>query len=435
MTHATVLLVLDACRGDYVRPDTMPVLHGLLRDGLAGEVESTAGFAQRTALFTGRYPDTSGTFGQFAFDPRRSPFRWVRLLGPARGLVQPRRALYPVRRAIERLSGPQGAHADPAWIPPHALPSFAPGEPRVPSLPGAFGAASLFDACRRAGLRFRDLTPVQGDEAVVRALVGGLRQRSGTELHVARLRDLDDAAHRDGPFADSVRREQLPLLDQRIASVHAALTANHDTWDLVLVAPHGMAPVEREVDVLAALERVPARPGKDYVVFVNSTVAVFWYLTEAGRRAVERALPGVPGTHIVTEAERRRRRIPTERRWGDRMLAAEPGVVFWPDYFHVQDSAVQGMHGFLDKRDEGNGVVAILSSPGRVPARSLGVRPLVDVLPTMCELLRLPLPASNEGTSLLRNTFVSVPATHPFVAAAAPPMPLPALPPMPPPAP
>ena len=103
----------------------------------------------------------------------------------------------------------------------------------------------------------------------------------------------------------------------------------------------------------------------------------------------------------MDEAERKRRRIPLDRRWGDRMLAAESGVMFWPDYFHVRDSTIVGMHGYLDKSEESHGLALLASSNGHTGRRKLGLRPLVDVFPTLCDLLDVPVPTGQEGTSLL----------------------------------
>ncbi|MEA3166763.1 MAG: Type phosphodiesterase / nucleotide pyrophosphatase, partial [Thermoplasmata archaeon] len=93
MTHATLFIILDAARSEYVQPETMPFLHGLSRNSLSGSFESPAGFAQRSVLLSGRYPDTSGNFSQFVFDPERSPLKWVRNLGPLGHAVRPRKAL------------------------------------------------------------------------------------------------------------------------------------------------------------------------------------------------------------------------------------------------------------------------------------------------------------------------------------------------------
>jgi arylsulfatase A-like enzyme len=83
------------------------------------------------------------------------------------------------------------------------------------------------------------------------------------------------------------------------------------------------------------------------------------------------------------------------------MLAAEAGVLFWPDYFHVTDSKIVGMHGYLDKKDETHGIALLASSNGHTAPRTLGLRPLVDVFPTLCDLLGMPHPDGHEGRSLL----------------------------------
>ncbi|MFA5945265.1 MAG: hypothetical protein WC876_12480, partial [Candidatus Thermoplasmatota archaeon] len=125
--HVTVFIIMDAGRSDYVRKETMPFAHGLAEASVHGQFESPPGFAQRTVLFSGRYPDTSGNFSQFVFDPKTSPFTWVNSLGPLRALVRPRKILYPARWAIQRITQwKTGAyHTDPAWIPPHFMPFFA----------------------------------------------------------------------------------------------------------------------------------------------------------------------------------------------------------------------------------------------------------------------------------------------------------------------
>jgi hypothetical protein len=122
---------------------------------------------------------------------------------------------------------------------------------------------------------------------------------------------------------------------------------------------------------------------------------------------IEAALPRIPGGRALSEAERQERRIPTERRWGDRMFAADPGVLFWPDYFHVVDSTIRGMHGYLDKRDETYGMAVLASSNGAIQQGSFEARSLVDVFPTLCDLLDVPTPPTAEGRSALERPMLA----------------------------
>lgn len=417
MSHTTLFIILDAGRADYVRPDTMPFLHGLSTRGLRGALETPPGFAQSTVLFSGRYPDTSGQFAQFVFDPENSPFKWVKGLGPLGAAVRPRKAMFPARVAIGKVTAwATGAEPlDPAWIPPRLLPFFAPCEDRrrvdAPPAPGSEDAApSLFDLCREHGLTYRYLAyPEAGeDDDIHTALARELRAGAACDLYVARFGVLDRKGHSDGPDTEAMG-EHLRTLDRKLAGLHAALSAGHDSWDLVVAGSHGMAPIERRVDVLKALEASDAEPAKDYVLLLNSTFALVWYLTPYGRTEVESRLRRLPGARLVDEAERKRRRIPTGRGWGDAMLAAEPGVLFWPDHFHAKETSVEGMHGYLDKREEGHGALVVASSTDRVPAGDVGLRPLVDAFPTLCALLDIPVPAFQEGVSLLEPPEVALP--------------------------
>jgi hypothetical protein len=60
------------------------------------------------------------------------------------------------------------------------------------------------------------------------------------------------------------------------------------------------------------------------------------------------------------------------------------------------------MHGYLDKSEETHGTL-VLASSSRLgkEGTDIGLRPLVDVFPTLCDLLALPQPGGHEGRSIL----------------------------------
>lgn len=406
MSHTTVLVIMDAGRVDYVRPDTMPFVHALAQKSMRGSFHSPQGFSHRSIIFSGQYPDTAGSFSAYVYDPDNSPFRWVRRLGPIGGLVRPRRAMVPARWAIDRttrlLSGT--AAADPAWIPTRFLPYFRPADDMGPiHAPGALKTDTIFDLCRRHDRSFRYLAPPEAgnDQEIHDRLVRELRVGADIDLHVAHFSLTHDKGRLEGPFSPAMQQRYLRDIDEKVASIHAALSGGYDTWDLLLCGDHGIGPVERKVNILAALDRADARPGKDYVVFVNSTMAAFWYHTPKGLAAIERILPHIEGTRVIEDDERRQMRIPTDRAWGDRLLAAQPGVLFWPDYFHVANTKILATHGYLDKTHEADGLALLASNNGHTPPGDMGRRPLVDIFPTICDLINVPRPAEQEGTSLL----------------------------------
>ena len=416
MSHATVFIIMDGGRADYVTPKQMPFLYGLGQRSIHGEFETSPGYAQRTVLFTGRHPDTSGNFMQFTFDPENSPYKWTQKLGPVRNIVRARRMLYPARLAIDTITRWKGPayHTDPGWIPPKLLPFFRPCEDMKPlHAPDALGAKSIFDLCRERNLRYRYLAhPVSGDDQQVHAtLVRELRKGAPYDFYVIQYSIADQKGHTHGPHSAAVRQRHLRDLDEKFATIHAALVAGYDSWDMFVCGSHGMAPVDVEVDLMTSLRASKAKLGRDYVVFINSTMALFWYLTKAGQQEMEALLPTIPRTRIIDQAERVSRRIPTDRRWGDAMLAADPGVIFWPDFFHVKDSKLAGMHGYLDRSTEANGAMVLASSNGHTNPRDASTRPLVDVFPTLCDLLGVATPSGQEGNSLLSEAHARIAPT------------------------
>src|ERR1051326_5031507 len=102
--ETTIFLILDACRADYLEPDKMPYLASLRDTSVHGGFVSPPGFAQRTTMFTGTYPDTSQNMSAFGYGPERSPFRWTRKLGPLMHLYQPRKVASPLRLAVKHAS-------------------------------------------------------------------------------------------------------------------------------------------------------------------------------------------------------------------------------------------------------------------------------------------------------------------------------------------
>ncbi|HVM45776.1 MAG TPA: alkaline phosphatase family protein [Candidatus Thermoplasmatota archaeon] len=440
MRETTFLLILDACRRDYVTPENAPFLHGLMQRSLTASIESPPGFTQRTTMFTGTFPDTSNAFSAFGYDPDHSPFKWVGKLGPVNRLYQPRKVLFPFRLAVKHISKWTSGqyHTDPAWIPGPYLPHFSVVEDHKPIYEeGAMPLPGIFDLLRAQGKSFKYLAhPISGnDNEIHRMVLDTFRKQEEHAFVFAQFSDLDEGAHHKGPLvpegytpaanqtgADrAFMVAQIREIDRKCREIHETLAANYDRFHFLCIGDHGMAPVMQKVNVLAQVESLGLRAGKDYVLFLDSTLAKLWFLNERAEREITELFRDVTYGRIVTAEERRERRIPTDRKYGDLMFAADPGVLFWPDYFHVVEHDIKGMHGYLDKGihwpprsgadtwgAETTGVL-IMDSPHVGAPRDLGLRNLVDVFPTLCRLAEVEVPRTNEGRSFLEESHALAP--------------------------
>ena len=64
-----LVILLDAFRWDYLNPDDAPYLHKLSHEGIyVKKLKASAGFCERSEIFTGSNPADSGNFTAITFD-------------------------------------------------------------------------------------------------------------------------------------------------------------------------------------------------------------------------------------------------------------------------------------------------------------------------------------------------------------------------------
>jgi predicted AlkP superfamily pyrophosphatase or phosphodiesterase len=238
--------------------------------------------------------------------------------------------------------------------------------------------------------RFASGTPEQEKVEQILAWLDEVDPGRRPRLLTAWFRGADHAAHEHGPGAEAVRRA-LRRQDAALGLLLRGLEAR-GAWastTLLLVSDHGMASVERRVDLQAALGRadVPAR-----VLGSGGFASLIAEDADAARRAVAVA------REIGLEAWLRQDAPPElgvgHPRFGDAVALAPPGTA-------IERSApgrpqFRGTHGY---RPEVPGMSALFLAVGRGarPGAELGTLRALDVAPTLLALLGLPLPDWMEG--------------------------------------
>jgi len=417
MKNPVLFLVLDAFRWDYLDAETTPFLWQLHREGVSvNRVRTASGFTQRTTIFTGTWADVTGHWTMHCHDPARSPFRFLagkrwpavaqaianRLPGVAGRVFEARLRtwIYGRARAWSR-------HPSTARIPLHLLPFFAVTEDERPvQEPGALGTPSVFDRLHEAGVPFKYLMypEVDGsDRSTEAALVRG----AGDSLHAyfGLLSGADQAGHAHGPRAPETARA-CAHLDARLHRIHTAFEKAGRIPRWLVVGDHGMVKVTEHVDALGTLHRTAKRHGlveaQDWLAFCDSTSVKVWALSPRANGFLEEAFSGLETSgSVLEERTARRRRIPFgDRRYGDRVWLANPGILVRPDFFHRREERVLGMHGYDPGVEEQKGS-AVVHGPG-ISSTAVEEAPLVDVCPTLCALLDVAPPAASEGRSWLQ---------------------------------
>lgn len=89
--------------------------------------------------------------------------------------------------------------------------------------------------------------------------------------------------------------------------------------------------------------------GKDFLMFLDSTLDRFWFFNNKSRQLLEPFLKRElqeKGT-FLDESYANNRRIPINPKlYGEIIWKANLGVGIFPDYFHSQNNKYKAMHGY-----------------------------------------------------------------------------------------
>ncbi len=419
--HApAVFIILDAFRWDYLTEEDAPFLHQMAQQGIWGEkLISSSGFTQRSAIFSGAPADVHGAYTMFCYGPDNSPWSFLKPFSAILKLVETKQWKgNPVvelfnhqlrHRVIDRLAQSRAAFASCAQIPLFLLPMIGISEDTSPIYSaGAISVQSIFDVMRSCGKTFKYLMFPDiflNDDGVLDAAVAAARQQH--DLYLLQFTDSDSGVHTHSPT--SVERHQIVKeLDRKIRVLFEAYEKQHPGVQFLVIGDHGMTDVHTNVDVATVVHGYASRShllhGVDYLLFLDSTLARLWYLTDKARRDLSGVWSldplGTTGKLMTPEDAAKHRVPPPGERYGHAIWVAEPGVLIRPDYFHKIAESVKGMHGYDSNSVDMKGCAVLFSGSSR-PTRLPQVT-LFDICATLSDLVSIPYPERNEGHSLFK---------------------------------
>lgn len=299
------------------------------------------------ALLSGTWPSENGHWVMFHRSPATSPFGAARLLAwaPARVRKSWRVRQWVKRRAARAVRGYFSLYEVP-WT---DLPALDVCERANLFAPGGLGRiGTIFDdlAERRLVTRVWDwrTDEAANERAFVAAATQAARPGGGApDVLFFYTPAMDEVMHAHGvmsPAADA----RLAQIERAVsAALAAARSAGREAW-CYLTSDHGMTDVTFHVDVMAAVRETGLRPGFDYDVFYDSTLARFWFRSPEAEPRIEAALAPLKGRFLTREDEQRFGILFADRRYGDRIFLVDEGGLIVPSY--MGSLPVKAMHGY-----------------------------------------------------------------------------------------
>jgi hypothetical protein len=353
-----VFVLIDALGWELIRNRPFLRLHLPHQQ----ELRTLLGFSSGIipSILTGRTPAENGMWNLVYYDPEHSPFRGMRKLGiwPWRLLDNRvgRRALTELGRRVLGM----GSNFDVS-VPPQTLPWFHWAEGRnIYAREGVPGQQSIFDLLNAKGVPHKIYSYKDGvsDSDILSRAVSDIS--SGSEFYFLYLSELDMFLHLHR--ADPAKIEaKLAWYEKQLGAVFAAARARDSSARLHVFSDHGMTPVTRHCDMAAAVDGCGFVSPRDYLAVYDSTMARFWFFSDAARNAICSRIGQLDYARILSDDELRGFGVYfPDHRYGEIVALLEPGCIVAEGGFNGKGWRPAGMHGYHP--DDANSSAVFLSS-------------------------------------------------------------------------
>jgi len=235
----------------------------------------------------------------------------------------------------------------------------------------------------------------------------GVEQSKSKSVNIFFSGRLDWLGHKYGPSSHRISHE-LRELDRfvRKTSEFVASRTRHPACIMVF-SDHGMVAKVGYVDVQRAVEQLSptyTQP-RDFIAFYGSTIVRFWIFNQKAKDLIVRALQKVKNGRVLSEDELEAYGLAfKDSRYGEILFLVESGYIIYPNYYvGILPRWIRtdkGWHGYCPDDPTQQGIF-LCYVPGRKLPRRNRVH-VTDILPTILDILELPIPEECVGESVLR---------------------------------
>ncbi len=418
-----VVILVDALRHDYINAVDTPFLFNQTGQGLyCKSLQTIDGFSQRTVICTGASESASKTFSMYNLDPAHSPYntqilndlkyRILKTIARNTPFKKVKKAITKrlerrknfLRSIITEQAKATCFHPNLGYIPDEIISFISMGEDnKSPIEKNGFPIESIFDIMLQEKIAFQYLMyPIYNlEDNDIQSEIATSIQSTSTDFVLSQFSMVDFIGHNYGP--DSVQRRQaMGEIDRKLRELHQI----NPQVDFLIFGDHGMASVKDTINISAIVQTWAKKErlihGKDYVLFLDSTVMRVLCLNEFALKALnslmENQTLNEKGNFIrFTDSELDN---PTKQAlYGNCFWKAKIGTLIHPDYFHRENDVNKGMHGYGKHEPDMNSLV--IGYGPSFTKNTIEKRTLYDICPTICALLNIKTPSHSIGKSLV----------------------------------
>jgi len=337
-----LFVFIDACGWEIIKDD--PFARSLAPH--RRRLTSVFGYSSACvpSILSGAWPDEHRNWCYFVYDPKHSPFRFLRPLRFLPRAITSRRIFRRVLSKMVKTRLNFRGYFDLYNIPFRHISLFDFSEKKSPLLPGGMNRGdNVFDFLVQNGIPYHVSNPALAEKENMDALISEMKKET-IDFAFVYWPDLDGLLHRVGNQSKEVPFK-LRLYEQRIERLMAAAREHYAQVRLYIFSDHGMANCDEYLDLQKEMNGLDLRFGKDFAAVYDSTMARFWFFNDAARRRIEEKLRTIPQGRILPESELRALHAHFhDHYFGELIFLVKEGVLIVPS--HMGERPIRAMHGY-----------------------------------------------------------------------------------------
>jgi hypothetical protein len=311
-------------------------------------LETVLGFSSGAipTILTGVTPSQHRHWNLFYYDPKTSPFWWMRYFSflPQR-IIDNRYTRKIIKELGRRFLG-LGKQFE-CCVNPVYLPYFNWVEKKnIYASGGIIGAPSIFDDLERDGTPYRVYSYYHlTDAQIIDQTVKDLRT-SDAEFFFVYLSEMDMYLHMNCGDSEKIQ-SKLDWYESQLSKVFSEAKQIDSDAKFVICSDHGMTPVTKKFDLVSEIETLGLKLREDYLSVYDSTMARFWFFNESAKTKLTTLLNKLECGRILPPSELQKLGLGfDDNRFGDMIFLLKPGWLIAKSDFNGGGWEPAGMHGY-----------------------------------------------------------------------------------------
>lgn len=367
-------IFIDACGWEIIKDDPFCEKLAPTRRRL----NSVFGYSSACvpSILSGHWPDEHRNWCYFVYDPKNSPFKFLKALRWLPKAVTSRRIFRRWLSKLVKFKLKFRGYFDLYNIPFKYISLFDFTEKKSPLRPGGMNrGANISDFLGASDITHHISDPTLTENETHAAAMADIKAGQ-IDFAFVYWPELDGMLHREGNLSPLVPRK-LREYEVRIRELVDAASEKYEEVRLYVFSDHGMANCDTLVDLKSKIGPLPLEFGKDYAAVYDSTMARFWFFNERARSLVAETLKWVPEGRILHDEELSRLHcLFPDRYFGEMIFLLREGVLIVPS--DMGERPIRAMHGYHP--DEKQSYAALLTNQTELPNDVTAIPDIYDLM-------------------------------------------------------